>query len=81
MNEIVTMEDLPDATSLSFLPWAHCIGKNCELHNMLQRGGKIGLAEDISTIPSNLQEVKPTILFSVPTLFKKIHDRMQDKVG
>jgi hypothetical protein len=30
MLEIVRPEDMPDARSLSFLPWAHSIGALCE---------------------------------------------------
>jgi len=81
MLSLVPDSELPDPRSLAFLPWAHCFGMTCELHNMLQRGAQVGIAVDISTVADNLKEVKPTILYSVPTLFKKVYDRVQEKVS
>lgn len=81
MLEVVRVEDMPDARSLSFLPWAHSIGLNCELFNMMSRGAQVALAQDISTIASDIKEVQPTILFAVPTLYKKVYDRIQEKVN
>ena len=80
MNEVVPLDALKDTRSLSFLPWAHCIGKNCELHNLMHRGAQIAIAEDISTMADNIKEIKPTILFAVPTLYKKVYDRIQETV-
>lgn len=56
-------------------------GKTCELHNGLQRGSCIAIAQDLTTLPNDLLEAKPTMLYSVPTLFKRVYDRIQDKVG
>lgn len=81
MLEVVRVEDMPDARSLSFLPWAHSIGLNCELFNMMSRGAQVALAQDTSTIASDIKEVQPTILFAVPTLYKKVYDRIQEKVN
>ena len=80
MNKVLSPSDLPNCRSLSFLPWAHCIGMNCELNNLLQRGGQIGLAQDVTTVAENIKEIKPNILFAVPTVYKKIYDKIQDKV-
>ena len=81
MLALVPDSELPDPRSLAFLPWAHCFGMTCELHNMLQRGAQVGIAVDITSVPDNLKEVKPTLLYSVPTLFKKVYDRIQEKVS
>jgi long-chain acyl-CoA synthetase len=81
MWEVVKPEDMPDALSLAFLPWAHSIGLNCELFNMMSRGARVALAQDISTIASDIKEVQPNILFAVPTLYKKVYDKIQDKIN
>jgi long-chain acyl-CoA synthetase len=71
---------MPNALSLAFLPWAHSIGMNCELFNMMSRGARVALAQDMTTIASDIKEVRPNILFAVPTLYKKVYDRIQDKI-
>lgn len=55
-------------------------GKTCELHTMLQKGAPVAIAEDLTTIVDALKEVKPTLMFAVPTLFKKVYDKIQEKV-
>mmetsp|Transcript_36422 Transcript_36422/g.63158 ORF Transcript_36422/g.63158 Transcript_36422/m.63158 type:complete len:684 (-) Transcript_36422:303-2354(-) len=66
-----------DDTSLSFLPWAHCYGQTAELHTMMAHGARMALAGGIDTLLRDLGEVRPTLLFSVPTLFKKVYDGVQ----
>jgi long-chain acyl-CoA synthetase len=56
-------------------------GLNCELFNMMSRGAEVALAQDITTLASDMQQVKPTILFAVPTLYKKVYDRIRDKIN
>jgi long-chain acyl-CoA synthetase len=71
--------------SLSFLPWAHSFGQNVELNTLLSYGASLGLAENVTTILANLEEVRPTLLFSVPRIFNRIyagvHKKMADAGG
>ncbi len=62
--------------SLSILPWAHAFGQTCELYTMMRVGGSLALAESSAQIVSNLGEVQPTVLISVPTIFNRIVDQM-----
>lgn len=48
---------------------------------MLQKGAPVAIAEDLTTIVDALKEVKPTLMFAVPTLFKKVYDKIQEKVS
>jgi long-chain acyl-CoA synthetase len=77
--------DSAGETSLAFLPWAHCYGQVAELFLGFATGGKIALAESPTTLLTNLVEVKPTILFSVPRVWNKVyanlHKRMRDAGG
>jgi long-chain acyl-CoA synthetase len=66
--------------SLSFLPWAHSFGQTVELHALFSMGASMGIAESVTKIVDNLSEVKPTLLFSVPRIFNKIHDGVLKKV-
>lgn len=63
-----------DDCSLAFLPWAHSYGQTCELWMSLSHGAAMGISRGIPAILEDLQLVKPSVLFSVPTLYKKIYD-------
>mmetsp|Transcript_15704 Transcript_15704/g.28479 ORF Transcript_15704/g.28479 Transcript_15704/m.28479 type:complete len:713 (+) Transcript_15704:214-2352(+) len=60
--------------SLAFLPWAHSYGQTCELWALLAHGASMGICRGIPYILDDLQMVKPTLLYAVPTLYKKVHD-------
>ena len=60
--------------SLAFLPWAHSYGQTCELWLGMAHGSSSGICRGVPSILEDLQMVKPTILFAVPTLHKKIYD-------
>ncbi len=78
MHEVFPME--PEDRSLSFLPWAHSFGQTVELHGLFSMGASMGIAESVPKIVENLAEVQPTLLFSVPRIFNKIHDGVLKKV-
>jgi long-chain acyl-CoA synthetase len=63
-----------DDCTLAFLPWAHSYGQTCELWNLMAHGGAMGVGRGIPHILEDLTLVKPTALFAVPTLYKKIYD-------
>lgn len=84
ISNITGIHEVVDITendrSLSFLPWAHSFGQTCELHGMIMVGASVGFAENITTILDNLQEVKPTMLISVPRIFERIYDRVNKQM-
>jgi len=63
-----------DDRSLAFLPWAHSYGQTCELFIAMAHGGSMGICRGVPYILEDLQLVRPTVLFAVPTLHKKIYD-------
>jgi len=63
-----------DDVSLAFLPWAHSYGQTCELWMSISHGASMGVCRGVPLILEDLQHVKPTVLFAVPTLYKKIYD-------
>lgn len=78
MHEVFPMST--EDRSLSFLPWAHSFGQTVELHGLFSMGASLGIAESVPKIVENLAEVRPTLLFSVPRIFNKIHDGVLKKV-
>lgn len=62
----------PEDVSLSFLPYAHILGR-IEFWGHALIGFTMAFAESIERIRPNLVEVRPTILVSVPRIFEKVY--------
>jgi len=62
-------------TSLAFLPFAHVLGR-VESFMGLYTGMTIAFAENISTMPADMMEAKPTFLASVPRIYEKIYSKI-----
>lgn len=73
---VVNPSDFIQATdrSLAFLPWAHSYGQTCELFCLLSQGASMGICRGIPHILEDLRLVQPSLLFAVPTLYKRVHD-------
>lgn len=66
-------------TLLSFLPISHIIGK-VESMAVWVFGWQACFAESFDKLATNLCEVRPTILFSVPRIYEKAYARIQAMV-
>ncbi len=66
----------PDDTFLSFLPLCHVFERMAGHFCALSQGSTIAYAESIDTVAQNLDEIKPTIMTSVPRLFEKMYSRV-----
>jgi len=64
---------------LSFLPLSHVL-ERLGTFAFMSRGVSFAYAESIETVAENLEEVKPTLMISVPRLFEKIYARVMDNV-
>jgi long-chain acyl-CoA synthetase len=67
--------------SLAFLPWAHVFGQTAELHHLLSAGASMALCESREKLLDNLAEIRPTLLFSVPTIFNRMFAAVQSQVA
>jgi long-chain acyl-CoA synthetase len=70
-----------DDRSLSFLPWAHSYGQTCELWSLMAHGAGMGICRGVPDILEDLQLVKPSLLFSVPTLYKRVYDGVHNMIN
>ena len=61
--------------SLSFLPLSHIFQRMGD-YMMFATGTSIAYAENFDKVPVNLQEVRPTIVLSVPRLYEKMYARV-----
>ncbi len=58
--------------SLSFLPYSHVFGR-IELWGQIAVGYQLWFAQSFEKLKSDLLDVKPTFIASVPRVFEKIH--------
>lgn len=70
----------PEDQCLSFLPLSHVFERIDGYYLMLLKGATIAYAENIESVPTNLQEIGPTLAISVPRLFEKMYARVMDRV-
>jgi long-chain acyl-CoA synthetase len=66
---------------LSFLPLCHAFERMVGHYTMLQAGAVISYATSFQTVVSELTEVRPTIVASVPTLYEKIYGRVLESAA
>ncbi|MFC4075829.1 AMP-dependent synthetase/ligase [Salinithrix halophila] len=74
-------ELLPEDVTLSYLPLSHVFERMAGQYMPLSVGATIAYAESIDTIQENLQEVKPTVMTSVPRLFEKMYERVREQAN
>ncbi|MEK7671408.1 MAG: AMP-binding protein, partial [Bacteroidota bacterium] len=65
---------------LSFLPLSHSFERMAGNYTAMACGGTIAYAESIETVQTNLIEVKPHIITTVPRLFERMHSRIMKQV-
>ena len=70
----------PHDVSLSFLPYAHVLGR-IEHWGHMHMGYEMAYAESIEKIRSNLTEVRPTFMISVPRIFEKVYSAIHAQLG
>lgn len=66
---------------LSFLPLSHVLERTAGYYVPMLFGATIAYAENMKQLASNLKQVKPTILISVPKIFDRFHDKIWDAIN
>lgn len=61
----------PDDLLLSYLPLSHVAERIFTTWFNAASGTQVNFAESIETVPQNLREVQPTVLFGVPRIWEK----------
>ena len=65
---------------LSFLPLSHIFERMFGHYCMFHKGVLINYAGGIESVPTDMQERRPTLMASVPRLYEKIYARVHDTV-
>lgn len=55
-------------------------GQTAELHALMAHGASMAVSRGVHVLLEELSEVKPTVLYAVPQLFKRICDAIHAKV-
>ncbi|HUG09348.1 MAG TPA: AMP-binding protein [Acidimicrobiia bacterium] len=63
----------PDDILLTYLPLCHVAERIFSTWTMAANGPTLNFAESIETVQQNLREIQPTVFFSVPRIWEKIH--------
>ncbi|MFP4073698.1 MAG: AMP-dependent synthetase/ligase, partial [Actinomycetota bacterium] len=63
----------PDDILLTYLPLCHVAERIFSTWTLAGNGPTLNFAESIDTVQQNLREIQPTIFFSVPRIWEKIH--------
>ncbi|MGH7419491.1 MAG: AMP-dependent synthetase/ligase, partial [Candidatus Rokuibacteriota bacterium] len=58
---------------LSFLPLCHVAERTFTVFNPLRQGSTVNFAESIDTVPENIREVAPALVFAVPRIWEKFY--------
>jgi long-chain acyl-CoA synthetase len=66
---------------LSYLPLCHVVERLFTTWVQAAAGTQVNFAESVATVPQNLREVRPTILFGVPRIWEKILAGMQVRMA
>lgn len=83
-NVIASMRALPAYLSdrfLSFLPLSHTLERTCGYYAAIWAGAQTVYARSISLLADDLHEQHPTALISVPRIFERIYNRMQEAMA
>ncbi|GIH27378.1 long-chain-fatty-acid--CoA ligase [Acrocarpospora phusangensis] len=75
VNTLTTVAVPPPAPRdlvLSYLPLCHVAERAFTVWFNAAAGVQVNFAESIETVPANLREVQPTILFGVPRIWEKV---------
>jgi long-chain acyl-CoA synthetase len=67
--------------ALSFLPLCHVFERMGGYYVMLRKGTSIAYAESVDKVPENMLEVRPTLMLSVPRLYEKMYQRINEKIA
>jgi long-chain acyl-CoA synthetase len=71
----------PDDLLLSYLPLCHVAERIFSTWFNAAAGVQVNFAESIATVPANLVEVQPTILFGVPRIWEKMLATVQIRLA
>jgi len=69
-----------DDSLLSFLPLSHTLERTIGYYLPMMCGASVAYARSISHLAADLQTIKPTVLISVPRIYERTFNRIQESL-
>ena len=66
---------------LSFLPLSHMYERTIGYYVPMMAGAKVTYARSVQQLADDFQTIKPTMIVTVPRIFERFYDKMQQKLS
>jgi len=66
---------------LSFLPLSHMYERTAGYYVAMMAGAKVSYARSVQQLAEDFQIIKPSIIITVPRIFERFYDKMQQKLS
>ncbi|OOZ37436.1 long-chain fatty acid--CoA ligase [Solemya velesiana gill symbiont] len=66
---------------LSFLPLSHTLERTAGYYIPVMTGSMVAYSRSIAQLADDLQQVRPTVLISVPRIFERVYGKVKDKMS
>jgi len=70
----------PHEVFLSFLPMSHTLERTGGYYLPMLMGAEVVYARSIAQLGQDLQDIRPTVLISVPRIYERVYGRIQDSL-
>jgi len=77
----IGIDDVHTLEFLSFLPLSHMYERTIGYYVAMMAGAKVSYARSIQQLAEDFQTIKPTIIATVPRIFERFYDKMQQKLA
>jgi long-chain acyl-CoA synthetase len=67
-------------SALSFLPLSHVFERLAGYYYMIFHGATIAYAENMQTVPQDIQQIRPTVCAAVPRFYEKVYGKILEQV-
>lgn len=66
---------------LSFLPMSHTFERTCGCYLPMVLGAEVAFSRSIAQLGNDLEIIAPTVLVSVPRIYERVYNRIQDSLA
>ncbi|MEQ1661742.1 MAG: long-chain fatty acid--CoA ligase [Thiobacillus sp.] len=63
---------------LSFLPLSHTLERTAGYYLPMMLGAEVAYSRSIAQLAKDLEDIRPTVLISVPRIYERVYGRIQD---
>ena len=77
----IGIDDPHNLELLSFLPLSHMYERTIGYYVPMMAGAKVSYARSVQQLADDFQIIKPTMIVTVPRIFERIYDKMQQKLA